>query len=119
MVYDVVMTGGEGVWGWRRGGFRDPFSIPIQFQVDSFYYTVLLLSSSSFPFRCQSHNPVLLSFILFSMNESRVLFERYRTVFHNIALNNGAYCLNDSASSDVLLLIHLLIDVGIAAINHC
>ena len=84
----VVMTGGEGVggrssWVWkgRRGGFRDPFSIPIQFQVDSFYYTVLLLSSSSFPFRCQSHNPVLLSFILFSMNESRVLFERYQTFY--------------------------------------
>lgn len=107
------------MWRWRRGGFRDPFSIPIQFQVDSFYYTVLLLSSSSFPFHYQSHNPVLLSFILFSMNESRVLFERYRTVFHNIALNNGAYCLNDSASSDVLLLILLLIDVGIAAISHC
>ena len=107
------------MWGWRRGGFRDSYSIPIQFQVDSFYYTVLLLSSLSFPFRCQSHSPVLLSFILFSMNESRVLFERYRTVFHNIALNNGAYCLNDSASSDVLLFIHLLIDVGIAAISRC
>ena len=107
------------MWGWRRGGFRDSYSIPIQFQVDSFYYTVLLLSSSSFPFHCQSHNPVHLSLVFFSMNESRVLFERYRTVFHNIALYNGAYCLNDSASSDVLLLIHLLIDVGIAAISHC
>ena len=73
MVCDVVMMGGEGVWGrsswvWRgrRGGFRDSYSIPIQFQVDSFYYTVLLISSSFFPFRCQSHIPVHLSLVFFS-----------------------------------------------------
>ena len=39
----------------------------------------------------------LLSFHLLRMNESQVLFERYRTVFHNIAVNNGSYCLNDSS----------------------
>ena len=105
------------------GGGGGDFVIPIQFlfnsklihstiQCSSFPHRFFLSAVNLiFPFTCHSSSS--------PMNESRVLFERYRTVFHNIALNNGAYCLNDSASSDVLLLIHLVIDVGIAAISHC